>query len=172
MTSRAELFPDRYAFATNPHANYDVMPDIVTFAKGMTAGMAICGAVTTREIAEKSRGHAGLPWSGTYPHDPLPAAGRLAEDAAEHDPRIGLAGEVEGGRDPLAVRVEASRVTLRAPLEQGIIDADVEPGQQIGAQRVAEAIRGEAGEQPRLGTSRLARATPHLGGTLEVVADR
>jgi hypothetical protein len=55
------------------------MPDIVTFAKGMTAGMAICGAVTTPEIAEKSKGHAGLPWSGTYPHDPLPAAVALKQ---------------------------------------------------------------------------------------------
>ena len=27
VISRDELFPDRYAFATNPHANYDVMPD-------------------------------------------------------------------------------------------------------------------------------------------------
>jgi 2,2-dialkylglycine decarboxylase (pyruvate) len=59
--------------------NYDVTPDIVTFAKGMTAGMAICGAVTTPEIAEKSKGHAGLPWSGTYPHDPLPAAVALKQ---------------------------------------------------------------------------------------------
>jgi len=59
--------------------NYDVVPDIVTFAKGMTAGMAICGAVTTPEIAEKSKGHAGLPWSGTYPHDPLPAAVALKQ---------------------------------------------------------------------------------------------
>ncbi len=52
----------------------DVVPDIVTFAKGMTAGMAICGAVTTPEIAEKAAGNLGLPWSGTYPGDPLPAA--------------------------------------------------------------------------------------------------
>ncbi len=52
----------------------DVVPDIVTFAKGMSAGMAICGAVTTPEIAEAARGHAGVPWSGTFPADPLPAA--------------------------------------------------------------------------------------------------
>ena len=56
-----------------------MQPDIVTFAKGMTAGMAICGAVTTPEIAEKAKGHAGLPWSGTYPHDPLPAAVALKQ---------------------------------------------------------------------------------------------
>ena len=52
----------------------DIVPDIVTFAKGMGAGMAICGAVTTPEIAERAVGNLGLPWSGTYPADPLPAA--------------------------------------------------------------------------------------------------
>jgi 2,2-dialkylglycine decarboxylase (pyruvate) len=52
----------------------EVVPDIVTFAKGMTAGMAICGAVTTPEIAERAVGNLGLPWSGTFPADPLPAA--------------------------------------------------------------------------------------------------
>ena len=54
--------------------HYDVVPDVVTFAKGMSAGLAICGAVTTREIAERVRGKAGLPWAGTYSGDPLPAA--------------------------------------------------------------------------------------------------
>jgi 2,2-dialkylglycine decarboxylase (pyruvate) len=59
--------------------NYDVMPDIVTFAKGMTAGMAVCGAVTTPEIAEKAKGHAGIPWAGTYPQDPLTCAVALKQ---------------------------------------------------------------------------------------------
>ena len=55
----------------------DVVPDIVTFAKGMSAGMAICGAVTTPEIAEAAVGNMGLPWSGTYPAAPaLHRAGR------------------------------------------------------------------------------------------------
>jgi 4-aminobutyrate aminotransferase-like enzyme len=54
--------------------HYDVVPDIVTFAKGMSAGLAICGAVTTKEIADQVRGKAGLPWAGTYSGDPLPAA--------------------------------------------------------------------------------------------------
>ncbi len=57
----------------------DVVPDIVTFAKGMTAGMGIAGTVTTREIAEQSRGKAGLPWAGTYSGDPLPAAVALKQ---------------------------------------------------------------------------------------------
>ena len=54
--------------------HYDVLPDIITFAKGMSAGMAICGTITTRAIAEAARGKAGLPWAGTYSGDPLPAA--------------------------------------------------------------------------------------------------
>lgn len=54
--------------------HYDVVPDIVTFAKGMSAGFAICGTVTTPEIAEKATGHGGVPWAGTYTGDPLPAA--------------------------------------------------------------------------------------------------
>jgi 4-aminobutyrate aminotransferase-like enzyme len=50
------------------------VPDIVTFAKGLSGGMAICGAVTTPEIAGRAVGNLGLPWSGTYPADPLPSA--------------------------------------------------------------------------------------------------
>ena len=52
----------------------DVVPDIVTFGKGMGGGMAISGAVTTPEIADQVSGNTGLPWSGTFPGDPLPAA--------------------------------------------------------------------------------------------------
>lgn len=59
--------------------NYDVIPDIVTFGKGMTAGFGIAGAVTTPEIAEQARGVAGLPWAGTYSGDPLPAAVALKQ---------------------------------------------------------------------------------------------
>lgn len=54
--------------------HYCVVPDIVTFGKGMTAGFANCGTITTPEIAEKTRGALGLPWAGTYPQDPLPCA--------------------------------------------------------------------------------------------------
>ncbi len=59
--------------------HYGVMPDIVTFAKGMSAGMPICGAVTTPQIAEQAAGRNGLPWSGTYPQDPLPSAVALKQ---------------------------------------------------------------------------------------------
>jgi 2,2-dialkylglycine decarboxylase (pyruvate) len=57
----------------------DVVPDVVTFAKGMSAGFAICGTVTTPEIAEQCRGKVGLPWAGTYPADPLPSAVALKQ---------------------------------------------------------------------------------------------
>ncbi len=73
ILDEAQLAPGRtgklWAFE-----HYDVLPDIVTFAKGMSTGLAICGTVTTPEIAEACRGEAGLPWSGTYPADPFPSA--------------------------------------------------------------------------------------------------
>jgi 4-aminobutyrate aminotransferase-like enzyme len=85
--------------------HYDVVPDIVTFAKGMSAGFAICGTVTTPEIAEKAEGHGGVPWAGTYTGDPLAAAvglkqlqivlrDRLHERAARLG--AGLAQKLEG----------------------------------------------------------------------------
>jgi 2,2-dialkylglycine decarboxylase (pyruvate) len=59
--------------------HYGVTPDIVTFGKGLSAGMAICGAITTPEIAERTRGNCGLPWAGTYSSDPMPAAVALKQ---------------------------------------------------------------------------------------------
>lgn len=73
VVDEAQLAPGRtgtiWAFE-----QYDVVPDIVTFAKGMSAGFSVCGTVTTKEIAEKVRGNAGLPWAGTYSGDPLASA--------------------------------------------------------------------------------------------------
>lgn len=85
--------------------HFDVMPDIVTFAKGMSAGMPICGAVTTPEIAERVAGRNGLPWSGTYPQDPLLSAVALKQlqvvlrdDLVERAARLGKAmrGDLDG----------------------------------------------------------------------------
>ncbi|MFQ6024370.1 MAG: aspartate aminotransferase family protein [Acidiferrobacterales bacterium] len=59
--------------------HYDVVPDVVTFAKGMSAGMAICGTITTPEIAERAVGKTGVPWAGTYSGDPLAAAVALKQ---------------------------------------------------------------------------------------------
>jgi 2,2-dialkylglycine decarboxylase (pyruvate) len=59
--------------------HYGVTPDIVTFGKGLSAGLAICGTITTPEIAERTRGNCGLPWAGTYSGDPLPAAVALRQ---------------------------------------------------------------------------------------------
>ncbi len=58
---------------------YDVTPDIVTFGKGMSAGFAVCGTATTREIADECTGKKGLPWSGTYPQDPMACAVALKQ---------------------------------------------------------------------------------------------
>src|SRR5262249_19255415 len=59
--------------------HYGVTPDIVTFGKGLSAGLAICGTITTPEIAQRVRGDAGLPWAGTYSSDPLAAAVALKQ---------------------------------------------------------------------------------------------
>jgi 4-aminobutyrate aminotransferase-like enzyme len=59
--------------------HYGVTPDIVTWGKGLSAGMAICGTITTPEIAERTRGNCGLPWAGTYSADPMPAAVALKQ---------------------------------------------------------------------------------------------
>ena len=59
--------------------HYGVVPDVVTWAKGMSAGLPVCGTVTTREIAERAAGTRGLPWAGTYSSDPLPAAVALKQ---------------------------------------------------------------------------------------------
>ena len=78
--------------------HYDAVPDMVTFAKGMSAGLAICGVVTRREIAEESRGRAGTPWAGTYSGDPLPAAVALKQlEIVERD-NLSARAEVLGAR--------------------------------------------------------------------------
>ena len=59
--------------------HYGVTPDIVTWGKGLSAGLAVCGTITTPEIAERTRGNCGLPWAGTYSSDPLPAAVALKQ---------------------------------------------------------------------------------------------
>ena len=85
--------------------HYDAVPDMVTFAKGMSAGLAICGVVTRRDIAEESRGRAGTPWAGTYSGDPLPAAVALKQlEIVE--------------RDDLAARAEVLGVRLSSGLER------------------------------------------------------
>lgn len=84
--------------------HYDVVPDIVTFAKGLSAGMAICGTVTTPEIAARASGKSGVPWAGTYSGDPLPAAVALKQLD------IVL-------RDRLAERAARLGVTLQRQLE-------------------------------------------------------
>jgi len=82
----------------------DVVPDVVTFGKGMSAGLPICGTATTRAIADEVSGRLGLPWSGTYPADPLAAA------VALKSLQIVL-------RDKLAERSETLGVTLRRRLD-------------------------------------------------------
>ena len=78
MLDEAQLAPGRTGKMWG-FQHYDVQPDIVTFGKGMSAGFAVCGAVTRPDIAERSSGKKGLPWAGTYPQDPLPCAVALKQ---------------------------------------------------------------------------------------------
>jgi 2,2-dialkylglycine decarboxylase (pyruvate) len=78
MLDEAQLAPGRTGKLWG-FQHYDVTPDVITFAKGMSAGLATCGTVTTPEIAEACSGEAGLPWAGTYSADPLPSAVALKQ---------------------------------------------------------------------------------------------
>jgi 4-aminobutyrate aminotransferase-like enzyme len=73
ILDEAQLAPARTGMMWG-FQHYDVVPDIVTFGKGLSAGLPICGAITTPEIAHENRGRCGLPWAGTYTGDPFPAA--------------------------------------------------------------------------------------------------
>lgn len=59
--------------------HYEVVPDILTFAKGMGAGMAITGMIAGPDVAQRAAGKAGLPWAGTFTGDPLAAAVALKQ---------------------------------------------------------------------------------------------
>jgi 4-aminobutyrate aminotransferase-like enzyme len=82
--------------------HYGVTPDIVTWGKGLSAGLAICGTITTPEIAQKTRGNCGLPWAGTYSSDPLVSAVALKQldivlrdDLAGRAEKLGVLAEQE-----------------------------------------------------------------------------
>lgn len=82
--------------------HYGVVPDIVTWGKGLSAGLAICGTITTPEIAERTRGHAGLPWAGTYSSDPMNSAVALKQldivirdNLADRAAKLGVIAEQE-----------------------------------------------------------------------------
>jgi 2,2-dialkylglycine decarboxylase (pyruvate) len=87
--------------------HYDIVPDIVTFAKGMSAGMAICGTATTSEIAQSATGKCGVPWAGTYSGDPLAAAVALKQ--LQIVLRDNLAGRASALGVYLAERLESLR---------------------------------------------------------------
>ena len=84
--------------------NYGVVPDVVAFGKGMTAGFGIAGTVTTEAIAEEARFRAGLPWAGTYSGDPFPAAVALKQ--LQIVIRDGLAERSQGLGERLAAGLE------------------------------------------------------------------
>ena len=127
---------------------YDVIPDIVTFGKGMSAGFAICGTATTREIADECSGEKGLPWAGTYPQDPLSCAVALKQL------QIVLRDDITGRAATLGRTLEAKLEGLKASHEcigdvrgaglYRMLDIVSDPDTRVADPALAELIRREA----------------------------
>ncbi len=134
--------------------HYDTPPDILTFAKGMSAGLAICGMVTSREIAEAARGKAGTPWAGTYSGDPLPAAVALKQL------EIVL-------RDKLAARAELLGAHLRARLE-ALCQAYEPLGEArgVGLYQMLDVVADKASRRPDLAMAERIRYNAALEGVI------
>ena len=127
---------------------YDVTPDIVTFGKGMSAGFAICGTATTREIAEASDGKKGLPWAGTYPQDPLSCAVALKQlEIVLRDDITGQAARMgdilEAKLSGLTARHECIGDVRGAGLYR-MLDIVSDPETRVADPAMAELIRREA----------------------------
>ena len=132
---------------------YGVVPDIVTFGKGLSAGMAFCGTVTTPEIADRCRGTKGLPWSGTYPQDPLPAAVALKQlqvvlrdDITGHAARAGRflerrLGELMAKHDCIGdIRGRGLYRMMDIVKDRGTKEPDPEMGERIRYHALAEGL--------------------------------
>lgn len=116
--------------------HYDVVPDIVTFGKGVSAGFAICGAITTPEIAAEVRGKCGLPWAGTYTGDPFPAAVALKQL------QIVI-------RDGLAERSARLGAHLRRRLDEEILPFEIIGDiRGIGLYQMLDVVSDKAGKTP------------------------
>lgn len=127
---------------------YDVAPDIVTFGKGMSAGFAICGTATTREIADQCEGEKGLPWAGTYPQDPLSCAVALKQlQIVLRDDITGRAAKLG---DILETKLEALKAThdcigdVRGAGLYRMLDIVSDPESREADPALAELIRREA----------------------------
>lgn len=124
--------------------HYDVVPDIVTFGKGVSAGFAICGAITTPEIAAAVRGKCGLPWAGTYTGDPFPAAIALKQlqivirdKLAERSARLGahLRGLLEKDVLPFGIIGDIRGLGLYQMLDV-VTDKESKTPDPAGAERI------------------------------------
>jgi 4-aminobutyrate aminotransferase-like enzyme len=128
--------------------HYDVTPDIVTWGKGLSAGLAICGTITTPQIAEQVRGDAGLPWAGTYSSDPLASAVALKQldivlrdRLDERAERLGAVAEAE----LLALKNKYSCIgDVRGKGLYRMLDIVKDPSSKIPDPIMAERIRQTA----------------------------
>ena len=125
--------------------HYGVTPDIVTWGKGLSAGLAVCGTITTPQIAEQVRGDAGLPWAGTYSSDPLAAAVALKQldivlrdKLDERAEQLGAIAEAE----LLALKSKYSCIgDVRGKGLYRMLDIVTDPGSKIPDPIMAERIR-------------------------------
>lgn len=122
-----------------------VVPDIVTFAKGMGAGMPICGAIATREVAERASGRAGVPWGGTFTGDPIGAAVALKQiEIVERDDYSARAAELGAHlRSRLDAMAAGSSVVgdVRSFGMYAMLDVVTDKETRTPDPRTAEAIR-------------------------------
>ena len=127
---------------------FDVTPDIVTFGKGMSAGFAICGTVTSRDVAEQCEGKKGLPWAGTYVQDPLISAVALKQFQIVL--RDDITGRAAALGDILEIKLKALQSKhecigdIRGDGLYRMLDIVSDPKTREAAPGLAEIIRREA----------------------------
>jgi|TARA_B110000116_G_scaffold82998_1_gene72287 2,2-dialkylglycine decarboxylase (pyruvate) len=128
--------------------HFGVQPDIVTFGKGISAGFANCGTVTSHEIVDKCKGNQGLPWAGTYNNDPLPAAVALKQlQIIIRDDVTGKAAKVGDFLEQKLVKLQNSHECIGDVRGKGLyrmLDIVVDRNSRTPNPELAERIRREA----------------------------
>ena len=119
--------------------------------------IAVCGTITTPQIAEQVRGDAGLPWAGTYSSDPLAAAVALKQldivlrdKLDERAERLGAIAEAE----LLALKSKYSCIgDVRGKGLYRMLDIVKDPDSKIPDPIMAERIRHNCALEGIIGIS-------------------
>lgn len=130
---------------------FGVLPDIITFAKGMGAGLPVCGAIATHDVAERAIGRAGIPWGGTFTGDPLAAAVALRQlEIVERDNYPARASQLGAilGRELHALSATSDVVgDVRGLGMYFVLDIVADKASRTPAPDIAEAVRVAALEE-------------------------